>query len=217
MKLILLGAPGSGKGTQAEKLSGTYGVPHISTGNMFRQELKDRTPLGLEAGRYMETGGLVPDSIVIKIVNSRLDRDDCSRGFILDGYPRNLIQGQALDGKFAASSIRIDRIVFIKVEDAEIIKRISSRRVCSVCGRNFNLLSNSPATEGVCEACGGALIQREDDTEASIETRLRIFRDETFRLIEYYRAEDRPFSEVDGMGSEMEIFRKIIGKIDNRQ
>jgi len=217
MNLILLGAPGSGKGTQAEKLSGTYGIPHISTGNIFRQELKDKTPLGLEAGRYMESGGLVPDSIVIEIVNSRLDRDDCSRGFILDGYPRNILQGEALERKFASGGIRVDRILFIDVQDAEIIKRISSRRVCSVCGRNFNLLSNPPEEESRCDACFGALIQREDDTETSIKTRLRIFKDETFRLIEYYQKAGLPFNKVDGIGTEMDIFRKIIDIIDKRQ
>ena len=182
MKLILLGAPGAGKGTQAEILSGKLGIPTISTGNILRAAIQEGTPTGLEAKSYMDAGKLVPDSVIIGIVADRLAQPDCANGFILDGVPRTIGQAEALD----AAGITFDHVVSIEISDGEIEERMSGRRVCSKCGAPYHVKAKPPQTEGVCDACGGALVQREDDKAETVRSRLVVYHQETEPLKGYY-------------------------------
>ena len=182
MKLIMLGAPGAGKGTQAEILSAKLGIPTISTGNILRAAIKDGTPVGLEAKSYMDAGKLVPDSVIIGIVADRLAQPDCANGFILDGVPRTIGQAEALD----AAGITFDHVVSIEISDGEIEERMSGRRVCSKCGAPYHVKAKPPTTEGVCDACGGALVQREDDKAETVRSRLVVYHQETEPLKGYY-------------------------------
>ena len=182
MKLILLGAPGAGKGTQAEILSGKLGIPTISTGNILRAAIQEGTPTGLEAKSYMDAGKLVPDSVIIGIVADRLAQPDCANGFILDGVPRTIGQAEALD----AAGITFDHVVSIEISDGEIEERMSGRRVCSKCGAPYHVKAKPPKTEGVCDACGGALVQREDDKAETVRSRLVVYHQETEPLKGYY-------------------------------
>ena len=182
MKLILLGAPGAGKGTQAEILSAKLGIPTISTGNILRAAIQEGTPTGLEAKSYMDAGKLVPDSEIIGIVADRLAQPDCANGFILDGVPRTIGQAEALD----AAGITFDHVVSIEISDGEIEERMSGRRVCSKCGAPYHVKAKPPKTEGVCDACGGALVQREDDKAETVRSRLVVYHQETEPLKGYY-------------------------------
>ena len=182
MKLILLGAPGAGKGTQAEILSAKLGIPTISTGNILRAAIQEGTPTGLEAKSYMDAGKLVPDSVIIGIVADRLAQPDCANGFILDGVPRTIGQAEALD----AAGITFDHVVSIEISDGEIEERMSGRRVCSKCGAPYHVKAKPPKTEGVCDACGGALVQREDDKAETVRSRLVVYHQETEPLKGYY-------------------------------
>lgn len=182
MKLILLGAPGAGKGTQAEILSAKLGIPTISTGNILRAAIKDGTPVGLEAKSYMDHGKLVPDRVVIGIVVERLEQSDCANGFILDGVPRTIAQAEALD----EAGITFDRVISIDVSDEEIEERMSGRRVCQSCGAPYHVKTKPPKTEGVCDACGGPLVQRADDKPETVRHRLEVFHAETEPLKGYY-------------------------------
>ena len=182
MKLILLGAPGAGKGTQAEILSAKLGIPTISTGNILRAAIQEGTPTGLEAKSYMDAGKLVPDSVIIGIVADRLAQPDCANGFILDGVPRTIGQAEALD----AAGITFDHVVSIEISDGEIEERMSGRRVCSKCGAPYHVKAKPPKTEGVCDACGGALVQREDDKAETARSRLVVYHQETEPLKGYY-------------------------------
>ena len=182
MKLIMLGAPGAGKGTQAEILSAKLGIPTISTGNILRAAIKDGTPIGLQAKSYMDAGKLVPDEVIIGIVAERLAQPDCASGFILDGVPRTIGQAEALD----AAGITFDHVVSIEISDGEIEERMSGRRVCSKCGAPYHVKAKPPKTEGVCDACGGALVQREDDKAETVRSRLVVYHQETEPLKGYY-------------------------------
>ena len=182
MKLIMRGAPGAGKGTQAEILSAKLGIPTISTGNILRAAIKDGTPIGLQAKSYMDAGKLVPDSVIIGIVADRLAQPDCANGFILDGVPRTIGQAEALD----AAGITFDHVVSIEISDGEIEERMSGRRVCSKCGAPYHVKAKPPKTEGVCDACGGALVQREDDKAETVRSRLVVYHQETEPLKGYY-------------------------------
>jgi len=182
MKLILLGAPGAGKGTQAEILSAKLGIPTISTGNILRAAIKDGTPVGLEAKSYMDHGKLVPDRVVIGIVVERLEQSDCANGFILDGVPRTIAQAEALD----EAGITFDHVISIEVSDEEIEERMSGRRVCQSCGAPYHVKTKPPKTEGVCDACGGPLVQRADDKPETVRHRLEVFHAETEPLKGYY-------------------------------
>ena len=182
MKLILLGAHGAGKGTQAEILSAKLGIPTISTGNILRAAIQEGTPTGLEAKSYMDAGKLVPDSVIIGIVADRLAQPDCANGFILDGVPRTIGQAEALD----AAGITFDHVVSIEISDGEIEERMSGRRVCSKCGAPYHVKAKPPKTEGVCDACGGALVQREDDKAETVRSRLVVYHQETEPLKGYY-------------------------------
>ena len=182
MKLILLGAPGAGKGTQAEILSATLGIPTISTGNILRAAIKDGTPIGLEAKSYMDAGKLVPDSVIIGIVAQRLEQPDCANGFILDGVPRTIGQAEALD----KAGVAFDHVISIEISDGEIVDRMAGRRVCSSCGAPYHVKAKPPKQEGVCDSCGGPLVQRDDDKAETVLHRLEVYHAETEPLKGYY-------------------------------
>jgi adenylate kinase len=186
MRLILLGPPGAGKGTQAESLSDTLGIPHISTGDMFREAVAAGTPLGMEAKSYMDAGKLVPDEVTIGIVRERLNRPDARSGFVLDGFPRTVPQAEALDRILDDLSEKIDAVVCIDVPEEKLVRRLSQRRVCRDCGTIYHLESKPPGPDGRCTACGGELYQRDDDTEETVRRRLEVYRLQTEPLIRYY-------------------------------
>lgn len=182
MKIILLGAPGAGKGTQAEVICNKLSIPAISTGNIIREALKNGTEMGLKAKSYMDEGKLVPDDVVIGIIQERLQKDDCKNGFILDGFPRTIPQAEALD----AMGVTIDRVISIEVPDEKIVERMSGRRVCEKCGASYHMLYKKSSEEGVCDVCGGALIRRKDDAPETVEDRLRVYHEQTEPLKDYY-------------------------------
>ena len=182
MKIILLGAPGAGKGTQAELLAERYGIPTISTGNMIRAEIREGTPLGQKTKQYIDEGQLVPDEIIMAIVESRLAKPDCKDGFILDGIPRTIPQAEALDKMQLGDYV----VINIAVEDDEILQRLGGRRVCAKCGATYHVTFNPPAVEGKCNACGDALIIRPDDAQETIKKRLDVYHEQTEPLIAYY-------------------------------
>ena len=182
MNLILLGAPGAGKGTQAEVLSNKLGIPTISTGNILRAAIKDGTPTGLKAKEYMEAGKLVPDEVIIGIIKDRLQADDCKNGYILDGVPRTIAQAEAME----KAEIHFDAVVSIEVPEEEIMKRMTGRRVCEGCGSSYHIVALPPKQEGVCDACGGKLVQRKDDTPETVKARLEVYHKETEPLIGFY-------------------------------
>lgn len=200
MNIVLLGSPGVGKGTYAKRISKIYDIPQISTGDMFREALKNKTEVGLKAKEYMDKGELVPDDVTIGIVKERLKQEDCKNGFMLDGFPRTIAQADAL-----SDIIDIEKILNFTASDDTIIDRLSGRRVCSECGTIFHIKNIPPKTEGVCDACGGKLIQRNDDKPDSIKKRLGVYKKQTEPLIEYYKEKklladidaDRPFEQVD--------------------
>lgn len=187
MNIVLLGAPGAGKGTQAARMVGEFGLPHISTGDIFRKAVADGTPLGLEAKRYMDAGELVPDDVTIGIVKERLSQPDCASGFILDGFPRTAPQADALAGALAGMGRALDAVVLIDVPTKALVARLTSRRQCRACGRIYNVMGDMPATAGVCDACSGEVYQRDDDSVATVTNRLAVYERNTRPLIEYYR------------------------------
>ena len=195
MNLILLGAPGAGKGTQAAVISERLNIPQISTGNIIREALRSGTEMGLKAKSFMDAGKLVPDDVVIGIIKDRLQADDCKNGFILDGFPRTIPQAEALD----EMGVVIDKVIDIEVPDEVIITRLSGRRVCEKCGRPYHLIDLKPRVEGICDDCTGALIQRKDDQIDTIKNRLEIYHSETEPLKGYYEAQGK-LSVVEGQG-----------------
>lgn len=186
MRLILLGAPGSGKGTMAADLVREYQIPHISTGDIFRQNIKEHTPLGLEADQYIKRGALVPDSLTIAMVADRIAKPDCESGFMLDGFPRTVAQAEALSELLEREQITLNAVVELEVADETILYRLSSRRICSNCGQTYNLESLIPQVEGICDTCGGKLYQREDDQIETIRKRLDNYFEQTLPLSDYY-------------------------------
>lgn len=183
MKLILLGAPGAGKGTQAERLCAILGIPTISTGNILRAAIKNKTPVGLQAKHYIEAGQLVPDQVIIDIVTERLAAPDCEKGYILDGVPRTIAQAEALE----KAGIVFDDVISIEISDEAIMQRMSGRRVCEHCGASFHLVAVPPKQEGICDNCGGKLVQRKDDAPETVKTRLEVYHRETAPLIDFYK------------------------------
>jgi len=184
--IILLGAPGSGKGTQAENISKRYGIPQLSTGEVFRANIKAGTELGKQAKSYIDSGRLVPDEVTVGLVASKLAEPEFANGFILDGFPRNIPQAEALDAFLAADGRKINVVASIYVDDETIVKRLSGRRLCQNCGKSYHTFYNPPATEGVCDACGGTVAQRDDDREETIRDRLAVYYAQTAPLIERY-------------------------------
>ena len=208
MRLVLLGAPGAGKGTQAKKLIDKHGIPQISTGDILRQNVADGTALGKEAKSYMDSGKLVPDSVVLGLVEDRLKRDDCKKGYILDGFPRNTAQAEALDDMLKNLGMSIEAAVSVDVPKEDLMKRLTGRRTCKKCGQMYNVYSNPPKKEGICDKDGEGLFQRDDDKEETIKKRLDVYDAQTAPLIEYYGRKDI-LKRIDGTGSIDEIFGKI--------
>ncbi|MBO4839082.1 MAG: adenylate kinase [Lachnospiraceae bacterium] len=187
MKIILMGAPGAGKGTHARFLSEKYDIPQIATGDIFRANLKEKTPLGLEAKKYMEQGLLVPDELTTNMVLSRLQEEDCRNGYILDGFPRNLNQARALTEALAELGQEIDYVIHLEIAQEVILERMEGRRVCERCGASYNLKNLPPRVEGVCDYCGGAVVQRPDDVPETVLKRLDVYREQTEPILAYYR------------------------------
>lgn len=209
MKLILLGAPGAGKGTQAEVLCKQYSIPAISTGNIIREALKNGTEMGKKAKTYMDQGALVPDEIVIGIIQERLAQEDCANGFILDGFPRTIAQAEALD----KMGIAIDKVVDIEVADDKIVQRMSGRRVCEKCGASYHLLYKQPKVENVCDSCAGALIQRKDDHPDTVTERLRVYHEQTEPLKSYYAKQGR-LTVVEGQEEVADTTKLVLAAVE---
>ncbi len=209
MKLILLGAPGAGKGTQAEVLCKQYSIPAISTGNIIREALKNGTEMGKKAKTYMDQGALVPDEIVIGIIQERLAQEDCANGFILDGFPRTIAQAEALD----KMGVAIDKVVDIEVADDKIVQRMSGRRVCEKCGASYHLLYKQPKVENVCDSCAGALIQRKDDHPDTVTERLRVYHEQTEPLKSYYAKQGR-LTVVEGQEEVADTTKLVLAAVE---
>ena len=197
MYVILLGGPGAGKGTQAVGLASELGAAHVASGDLFRRNLGEGTPLGLEAKSYMDKGELVPDELTVRMVLERLDDPDCQRGAVLDGFPRTLGQAESLDRALGAVGKEIDAAIYIKVSEGELIRRLSGRWICRACQAPYHLVNSPPKSEGVCDRCDGELYQRDDDTEATSRRRVQIYNDQTAPLISYYQ-EQGALIEIDG-------------------
>ena len=208
MRLVLLGAPGAGKGTQAKILIEKYQVPQISTGDLLRAAVKAGTTLGKEAKSFMDKGELVPDSVVLGMVAERLKQDDCKKGYILDGFPRNTKQAEELDKMLAALNMSLTAALSVDVPLEDLMKRLTGRRTCKACGQMFNVYFNAPKKEGVCDKCSGELFQRDDDKEETIKKRLEVYSSQTAPLIDYY-GKKGILKSVSGTGSIDDIFKKV--------
>jgi adenylate kinase len=205
VNLVLLGAPGAGKGTQARMLSENYNIPHISTGDILRENVGNGTQLGLKAKEYMDRGELVPDSVLIDIIKDRLSKSDIVNGFLLDGYPRTISQAEALENILNQLGKKVDAVIDIEVSDEELVRRLAGRRMCR-CGASYHVKFNPPKVEGMCDICGEKLYQRDDDTEKAVKTRLKAYYNQTHPLIDYYGDKLQP---VSGTGSIDDIFKEI--------
>ena len=203
-----MGPPGAGKGTQAVRIAEKYEIPHISTGDIFRDNIKRQTELGKKAQEYMNKGELVPDDLVIEIATSRLLDDDCMRGFLLDGFPRTVHQAEKLDEFLAAHSGSLDKVINITADDQILIRRLTGRRVCRQCGASYHIVNIPPQKEGICDACGGELIQRDDDTETTVRNRIAVYEEQTMPLLDYYTAKGNIVT-VDGTAPLDDVFAEI--------
>ncbi len=212
MRLIIFGPPGVGKGTQAQILSQKLNIPHISTGDMLREAVKNQTELGLKAKSFMDKGELVPDDVMIGIIKEVLASEKCKNGFILDGFPRTIAQAEALDEIFEELNIKLDYVISLEVNDDEIIKRLTNRRVCKNCGAVFNLLIDKIPEDNKCPRCGGELYQRSDDNPDVIKNRLKVYRESTQILLEYY-AKKGILKAINGVGEISEITEKICKSV----
>lgn len=208
MNVILLGPPGAGKGTQAKMLVEEYQIPQISTGDILRAAVKEGSPLGKEAKACMDKGDLVPDSVVIGIVEERIQQPDCAKGYMLDGFPRTVPQAEALDGMLQNLSSQIDHVVSIEVASEELVGRLTGRRTCRDCGVGFHVMFDPPEQEGVCDKCGGELYQRDDDNVETVTSRLEVYESQTLPLIDYYKAQGK-IRPIDGVGDIKEIFGRV--------
>jgi adenylate kinase len=208
MRLILLGPPGAGKGTQAKLLMERLGAPQVSTGDILRQAVSDGTELGRRAKSYMDRGALVPDEVVIGIIEERLRKPDCRAGYILDGFPRTLAQAEALSRTLASLHASLDRVLSIEVPEDDLVRRLAGRRVCRDCGFMYHVENNPPKQAGVCDKCGGPLYERDDDREETIRRRLQVYRDQTEPLTAYYAGTDL-LSRIDGRGTIEEIAQRV--------
>lgn len=209
MKIIMLGAPGAGKGTQAKMIAGKYGVPHISTGDIFRANIKNGTPLGAKAKEYMDKGLLVPDELVVDLIMDRFKEDDCKNGYILDGFPRTIPQAEALEKALTANGDAVDYAINVEVPDENIIRRMSGRRACVGCGATYHIVYNPTKEEGICDTCGGELILRDDDKPETVENRLKVYHEQTQPLIDFYKNKG-VLAEVDGTVDMDDVFNAIV-------
>jgi len=216
VKIVLLGPPGAGKGTQAKSLSNKYSIPHISTGDIFRKNISENTPLGIEAKSYMDNGQLVPDEVTINMVKDRLQQDDCDSGYLLDGFPRTVVQADALNNFLIERGQQLDTALLIKVPNEFILERMTGRRVCPSCGASYHVKFNPPSSEGKCDLCGSEVIQRKDDTVETVRERLDVYQRETQPLIEFY-GEKQLLSKVDGTKAINEVFRGICEILGNNK
>jgi adenylate kinase len=213
MNLILLGPPGAGKGTQAQRMVDRYHIPQISTGDILRAAVKESTPLGMKAKGFMDQGQLVPDEIVIGIIEERLKAKDCNAGFILDGFPRTIPQAEALQPILTRIGKKIDCVINIEVDPEELVRRLTGRRTCKNCGAMFHILFQPPKKEEICDRCGGTLYQRADDKEETIRTRLKEYEKQTAPLIQYYQGK-KTIRSVQGLGGPDQIFDQITRLLD---
>ncbi|NLZ80553.1 MAG: adenylate kinase [Clostridiales bacterium] len=209
MRIIMLGAPGAGKGTQAKKIADRWQIPHISTGDIFRANIKEGTKIGQEAKKYIDQGLLVPDELVVDLVVDRLKQVDCEKGYVLDGFPRTISQSESLDASLLRMNKRIDYALDIDVPDENIIKRMSGRRVCVSCGASYHITSIPTRVEGICDQCGGNLIIRGDDKAETVTRRLNVYHEQTKPLIEYY-TEKGMLYKVDGTQKMEDVFQTIV-------
>jgi adenylate kinase len=212
MRLVLLGAPGAGKGTQAKKLIEKHGIPQISTGDILRKAVADGTPLGKEAKSYMDKGELVPDKVVIGLIEDRLKQPDCKKGFILDGFPRNTAQAETLDAMLKKLNMPLDSALSVDVPKDDLMKRLTGRRTCKGCQQMYNIYFSPPKKNGVCDKCGGELFHRDDDKEETIKRRLDVYDAQTAPLISYYK-KSGILKSVTGVGGIDEIFKKVCAAI----
>ncbi|MDO4285428.1 MAG: adenylate kinase [Eubacteriales bacterium] len=213
MKIVMLGAPGAGKGTQAKMIADRYHIPHISTGDIFRMNIKNGTPLGQEAKTYMDAGKLVPDELTVKILLDRVAADDCSEGYVLDGFPRTIPQAEVLTEALTKLADKIDYAINVDVPDENIVKRMSGRRSCPSCGQVYHITHMPPKAEGICDKCGAELVQRDDDKPETVENRLKVYHDQTQPLIEYYEKAG-VLKNVDGTKDKDEVFAAIAAILD---
>ncbi|MCD6567372.1 MAG: adenylate kinase [Dehalococcoidia bacterium] len=212
MYFVMLGAPGAGKGTQADLLSEELGFPHIASGDLFRQNLEKQTELGLLAKAYMQKGGLVPDEVTIKMILERIAAPDCDSGCLLDGFPRTLGQAEALDEAFAVQGRNVDRAIYIHVPSEVLVKRLGGRWICRKCQATYHIIASPPKVKGKCDRCGGELYQRADDVEETIRERLRVFFEQTSPIIDFYREQGK-LVEVDGDKDIQEVTRDVLSAL----
>ena len=213
MKIIMLGAPGAGKGTQAKKIAEKYGIVHVSTGDIFRANLKGGTELGMKAKSYMDQGKLVPDDVTIAMLLDRIGEPDCANGYVLDGFPRTIPQAESLTEMLDKLGEKIDYVIDVDVPDEAIIDRMSGRRACVSCGATYHTVHNAPKTEGVCDACGGKLVLREDDKPETVKRRLSVYHEQTQPLIEYYQKAGI-LASVDGTQDLNKVFEDIVSVLE---
>lgn len=213
MKIIMLGAPGAGKGTQAKKIAAKYGIPHISTGDIFRANIKNGTDLGNKAKTFMDQGLLVPDELVVDLVVDRVKQDDCTKGYVLDGFPRTIPQAEALDAALAKINEKMDYAVNVEVPDTNIVNRMSGRRACLTCGATYHIVHIPTKVDGVCDVCGGNLVLRDDDKPETVLKRLNVYHEQTQPLIEYY-TNHGILVEVDGTQDMEDVFAAIVKVIE---
>lgn len=212
MRLILLGPPGAGKGTQAKRVIEEFDIPHISTGDIFRKNIKEKTELGQKVEGLLAEGKLVPDELTIEIVWDRLDQEDCKNGFLLDGFPRTIPQAEALDEGLAKRGLKLDRVLNIDVDKDSLVKRLSGRRVCPSCGASYHIDNNPPKVEGICDVCQTPVIQREDDKEQTVLDRIKVYDSQTKPLVDFYNKQDLVFT-VDGTLPIDEITNKLVTEL----
>lgn len=209
MKIIMLGAPGAGKGTQAKQIAAKYSIPHISTGDIFRANIKNGTKLGKKAKTYMDQGALVPDELTCDLVMDRIQQDDCKNGFVLDGFPRTIPQAEALDNALKAIGDKVDFAIDVEVPDENIVRRMGGRRACVGCGATYHVVYNPTKEEGTCDTCGGELIVRDDDKPETVLSRLEVYHNQTQPLIDYYK-EQGILKSVDGTVDMKDVFKAIV-------
>jgi len=212
MNLVLLGPPGAGKGTQATSIAEKYHIPHISTGDIFRKNVKEGTPLGKKAKEYMDKGELVPDDLTIDLVNDRLVQDDCRNGFLLDGFPRTEYQAEKFDAFLAKNGMELTKVIDIDVAEDILLDRMIGRRVCRACGKPYHVTNMPPKVEGVCDVCGGEVYQRADDTEETVKNRFKVYKEQTSPLIAYYEKAGN-IAHIDGAGALDTVFAAIVDAI----
>lgn len=213
LRLVLLGPPGAGKGTQASAIVSKYSIPHISTGDIFRANIKNGTELGKQVEAYMNKGLLVPDELVVSIVKDRLTKEDCKNGFLLDGFPRTVNQAESLDKELKDMNLKLDRVINIEVGKEILIERAIGRRICKTCGATYHVKFNPPKAENICDKCGGELYQRDDDKVETVEKRIEVYHEQTKPLIDYYKDKGLLLN-LDGTKSIEEIFNEIVASLE---